>query len=118
MNEARGKRQAPQSALRTKLEVKMRERGLKKAVTYDFADFDDMEESIFPKILGTKTCWVMCILLGLFIYSNTFFSNKLSQTIVSKTQSYVDGSKDVDIYWENIRNWVNEKRKNGFTFME
>lgn len=108
----RTKREIPQSELRRKLNMRLQERGIQRKISYDLPEYESNTFSPLTGILGNTTCWLMCICLGLFIYSNTFFGNSFSQAVVSKTEVYLDGSNDIDLSWDSIRQWVNEIRKN------
>lgn len=116
MQESKINRQVPQSELRKKLDMRLKERGIKRSfersLGYNAYDYDYEEEKTgLVGILGTGLCWALCIFLATFIYANTFLNNNFSQAIVSKTESYINGSKDIDTYWENFRGWVNDIRR-------
>lgn len=120
MQESRTNRQIPQSELRRKLELRLKERGFRKPLSYDTPhNRDNIQEGTPLKaIFGLTTCWVMCIILGGFIYTNSLLNNQFSQSIVEKTGVYLDGSKDIDTYWENFSNWVNDLRRSGLQRMD
>ncbi|QNO13602.1 hypothetical protein HYG86_01865 [Alkalicella caledoniensis] len=108
----RTKREIPQSELRRKLNTRLQQRGLQRKISYDIPDYETQTMGILRGVLGKSVCWLICVVLGLFIYSNTFFANSFSQGVVMRTESYLDGTNDMDLSWENFRQWVNEIRKN------
>ena len=120
MQESRTNRQIPQSELRRKLELRLKERGFKRPLNYDISRYQDEKEEETPvkAIFGLGLCWIICLSLGIFIYANSLLDNNFSQGITQRTEVYLDGSHDIDTYWENFRNWVNDLRRSGLQRMD
>lgn len=120
MQESKTKRQIPQSELKRKLELRLKERGFRKPLSDNtpFSRENIEKDTPVKAIFGLTTCWFMCIVLGSFIYTNSLLNNYFSQSISQKTEVYLDGSKDIDLYWENFRNWVNDLRRSGLQRMD
>jgi hypothetical protein len=87
-----------ESDLRKKLQIRQRERNLRYGS-------EELSEGVTSSILGTSSCWFLCIAIALFIYLNTFLSNNISSNLIAKMEIYIDGSKDFNLQ-QNLINWL------------
>lgn len=121
MQENKSNRHVPQSELRRKLELRLKERGFKKSLSrgkYGLYDESEEEVNLVRSVFGFSLCWIICISLGVFIYVNSTLENNFSRGVIERTEIYLDGSKGIDTYWESFRSWVNDLRRSGIKRMD